>query len=405
MAATPFGTTIPRGATSFYDFSQNDDGGQPGATTAHEDEGSDTPATPPLATPTLNGNNGSSSSSSSTTTTSSPTGEKEIKSKPYTNPYETFNGTTLGDVEDFLKGRIEYYKSLEESEEDRLKREKREKHVGFLASLAEGLGTFHTAFSHARGVKAMDMPKMSAKAQELFEKAKAQRDKNNDRLVNLAITLANIQDKDRDFNLRVTQAEQQQNNWQQQFDAGRQDRADDVAFRDKQFDAGRKDRADDVAFRDKQLDENRRQFNVTSAEQRRHNRAAEGLQAAGIAETKRHNQASEDGKYTEFYSGNGMVRIPNTRLNQHNLSYIYQQIKVPVTDKGKPTGEYTTLPLTTTDSRGNLIPVSAEQMMQEIGAHIDDKNVQSALRAIGGEQVSKKKPLPGSETNGKKPLP
>lgn len=390
MAATPFGTTIPRGATSFYDFSQNDDGGQPGATTAHENEGSDTPATPPLATPTLNGNNGSSSSSTTTTTTA-------------TSPYAQFKGNNYAELENFLRSQMEAIKP--ETKEEREEREKREKHVGFLARLADGLGTFHTAFSHARGVKAMDMPKMSAKAQELFEKAKAQRDKNNDRLVNLAITLANIQDKDREFNLRVTQAEQQQSNWQQQFDAGRQDRADDVAFRDKQFDAGRKDRADDVAFRDKQLDENRRQFNVTSAEQRRHNRAAEGLQAAGIAETKRHNQASEDGKYTEFYSGNGMVRIPNTRLNQHNLSYIYQQIKVPVTDKGKPTGEYTTLPLTTTDSRGNLIPVSAEQMMQEIGAHIDDKNVQSALRAIGGEQVSKKKPLPGSETNGKKPLP
>ena len=83
MSATQFGTTIPRGATSFYDFSQNNGG-------------NGTPAPPPLATPTLNGNNGS--SSSSTTTTSSPTGEKEIKSKLYTNPDETFNGTTIGDV-------------------------------------------------------------------------------------------------------------------------------------------------------------------------------------------------------------------------------------------------------------------------------------------------------------------
>lgn len=36
---------------------------------------------------------------------------------------------------------------------------------------------------------------MSAKAKELFEKAKAQRDKDNDRLVNYAITLGNIKDK------------------------------------------------------------------------------------------------------------------------------------------------------------------------------------------------------------------
>ena len=156
MVTKPFGTTIPRGTTSFYDFSQSDDG-QSGATTANEDEGSGTPASPQLATPPLNGNNGS-SSSSSTTTTSSPTAEKEIKSKPYTNPDETFNGTTIGDVEDFLKGRIEHYKSLEESEEDRQKREKRERRYKSLAAIGDILGSFHKAYSHARGVEAMDLP-------------------------------------------------------------------------------------------------------------------------------------------------------------------------------------------------------------------------------------------------------
>ncbi len=189
MEATPFGTTIPRGATSFYDFSQNDDGGQPGATTTQDDGGSGTPATPPLATPTLNGNNGSSSSSSSTTTTSSQTGEKEIKSKPYTNPDETFNGTTLGDVEDFLKGRIEYYKSLEESEEDRLKREKRERRYKNLAAIGDILGSFHKSYSQARGVEAMELPSISERAQERIDKARLEREKNADRLMNYVITL------------------------------------------------------------------------------------------------------------------------------------------------------------------------------------------------------------------------
>ena len=176
MATNLFGTTIPRDATSFYDFSQNDDGEQPGATAT------------------------------------------------VTSPYAQFKGNNYAELEEFLRGQMDAIKP--ETKEEREKREKREKRIGFLARLAEGLGTFHTAFSHARGIKAMDMPKMSAKAKELFEKAKAQRDKDNDRLVNYAITLGNIKDKDRDFNFRVTQAEQQQNNWQQQFDAGRQDRAD-----------------------------------------------------------------------------------------------------------------------------------------------------------------------------------
>lgn len=365
MAANPFGTTIPRGATSFYDFSQNDDGQQPVATT-QDDGGNGTPAPPSLATPTLVGNGGSSSSTTTTTTTT-------------TSPYAQFKGNNYEELEQFLRGQMESIKP--ETKEEREKREKREKRVGFLARLAEGLGTFHTAFSHARGIKAMDMPKMSAKAKELFEKAKAQRDKDNDRLVNYAITLGNIKDKDRDFNFRVTQAEQQQNNWQQQFDAGRKDRADDVAFRDKKFDT-------DNEHWQKGFDENQRQFDVTSKEHERHNRASEGLQAAGIAETRRHNKASEDGKYTEFYSGNGMVRIPNTRLNQHNISYVFS--KTP--SAGRPTGGYNI-------STGQTTPVSADQMMDWIGSNIDDPNVQSALRAIGGVTTTEDNTPPSRRNN------
>ena len=382
MAANQFGTTIPRGATSFYDFSQNDDGEQPGANATQDDRENGTPAPPPLAIHTLNGNYGSNSSTSTTTTTT-------------TSPYAQFKGNNYAELEEFLRGQMDAIKP--ETKEEREKREKREKRVGFLARLAEGLGTFHTAYSHARGVKAMEMPKMSAKAKELFEKAKAQRDKDNDRLVNYAIALGNIKDKDRDFNFRVTQAEQQQNNWQQQFDAGRQDRADDVAFRDKKFDT-------DNEHWQKGFEENQRQFDVTAQENERSHRASERLQGASIAEQRRHNRASErlesqriaasqDGKYTEFYTGNGMIRIHNSRLNQHNIAVVFS--KTP--SAGRPTGDYNV-------STGQTTPVSADQMMYWIGSNIDDPNVQSALRAIGGEQTSKgKRPLP--RQNGKKKLP
>lgn len=362
----------------FYDFSQDDDEQTlTGATTTseHDDDGNDNQTLSPSETHTITGNNNS-------TTTKTIT----------TSPYDQFKGKNYEELEKFLRNQI---KSAEaETPEEREKREKREKRTMFLANLAEGLGTFHTAFSHARGVKAMDLPKMSAKAKERFEKAKSERDKDNDRLVNYAITLGKIKDADRDFNFRVTQAEQQQNNWQKTFDASRKDRADDVASRDKKFDS-------DNDHWQQGFDENKRQFDVTSKEHERHNRASEGLQAAGIAETRRHNKASEglegqriaasqDGKYTKFYSGNGMIRIPNSRLNQHNISYVFS--KTP--SAGRP------MPTTTLEGTK---PVSADQMMDWIGSNIDDPNVQSALRAIGGEQS--KKPLPGSETNGKKQLP
>jgi hypothetical protein len=250
----------------------------------------------------------------------------------------------------------------------------------FLARLAEGLGTFHTAFAHARGVKPMELPKMSAKAKERFEKAKAERDKDNDRLVNYAITLGKIKAADRDFNFRVAQAEQQQSNADRTFDAGRQDRADDVAFRDKKFDT-------DNEHWQKGFDENQRQFDITSREHAHHNRASEGLQGASLTETIRHNKVSEDGKYTEFYSGNGMVRVPNTRLNQHNISYVYKQTGLPLTK--------------TTRVNGRLVEtaLTAEEMMQRIGTHIDDPNVQSALRAIGGQTSTNDNTPPSRRTN------
>ena len=112
-----------------------------------------------------------------------------LKSKPYTNPDETFHGTTIGDVEDFLRGRIEHYKSLEESEEDRQKREKRERRYKNLAAIGDILGSFHKAYSHARGIEAMDLPSISEKAQERIDKARQEREKNADRLINYVITL------------------------------------------------------------------------------------------------------------------------------------------------------------------------------------------------------------------------
>lgn len=294
-----------------------------------------------------------------------------------TSPYAQFKGNNYAELEEFLQNQMKTAKV--ETPEEREKREKREKRTMFLARLADGLGTFHTAFAHARGVKPMELPSMSAKARERFEKAKAERDKDNDRLVNYAITLGKIKDADRDFNFRVTQAEQQQSNWREQFDAGRKDRADDVAFRDKKFDT-------DNEHWQQTFDEGQRQFDVTAKEHERHNRASEGLQGAALAETRRHNKASEDGKYTEFYSGNGMVRVPNTRLNHHNISYVFS--KTPSAGRPMPTTTYE-----------GTKPVSADQMMDWIGSNIDDPNVQSALRAIGGVTTTEDNTPPSRRNN------
>ena len=353
--AIRYNSALPLGATQFYDFSGKDEPEQ-GASAA-------TPSSP--AADSGDGGNGGGTSSASTSTTTT----------TYSSPYAQFKGSNNEDVINFIKERMGDYKP--ETPEEREKRERREKRTMFLARIANVLGDMHKAYSYQLGVKPMDVPDITAKARERIEKAKAERDKENDRILNYAITLGKLKDADRDFGLKVTQAEQQQSNWQQQFDAGRKDRADDVAFRDKKFDT-------DNEHWQKGFDEGVRQFDVTSAEQTRHNKASEGIQAAGVAETARHNKASEgiqraglaasqDGKYTEFYSGNGMVRVPNTSLNLHNISYVFN--KTPT--EGRPTGGYN---MTT----GQMTPVSSEQMMGWIGSNIDNPEVQQALRAIGG---------------------
>lgn len=372
MKTRDYGKVPNGGVTSFYDFSQDDDvNGQPGAGAVNDDDkpavgqGDVSGSTSPLATPTFTGNGGTSSSSSTTTTIS---------------PYAQFKGNNYKELEDFLLGQMGAVQP--ETKEERERRERREKRIGFLARLADGLGTFHTAFSHARGLKAMDMPNMSAKARERFEKAKAERDKDNDRLVNYAVTLGKIRDADRDFNFRVTQAEQQQSQWQQQFDAGRQDRADDVAFRDKKFDS-------DNEHWQKGFDENQRQFDVTAKEHERHNRASEGLQGASIAEQRRHNKASEgleaqriaasqDGRYTEFLlDDGGIIKVPNTRLNIQNISWIAKQAGIPTTKEVYKSGSF----VPTQEHR------TADELLMDIGQNLSNGNVRTALLHLGGQRA------------------
>lgn len=291
------------------------------------------------------------------------------------NPYEQFKGSSYDDVIDLIKDRMNEYKP--ETEDERKKREKREKRHLLLANIANVLGSMHKSYSYQRGVKPMDLVDVSAKVRERIDKAKAERQKDNDRMLNYAIALANLKGKDRDFNFRVTQAEQSQNNWREQFDASRKDRADDVAFRNKKFET-------DNEHWQTQFDENVRQFDITSKEHSRHNRATESLTARQIRETSRHNKAMEglsrDATYTEFYiPSGGLIKVKNSALNSYNLSYVFNQ--TPAAGRPQPSTNITT---------GQTIPVSADQMLQYIGQNVDDPNVQRALRRIGGQSSKSK---------------
>lgn len=299
-------------------------------------------------------------------------------------PYSGFTGSNYAELEDYIKGQMRDYKP--ETEEERKKRERYETRAKRLAAIADVLGTMHKTYAYQRGVQPMEVPGMTEKAQARFDKAKAERDRDRDRYLNYAIALGNLRDKDRDFRFSLEQARNQQNNWQVMHDDSRQDRKEDVDYRngranvddthwDKTFDYQKErdkvgDDRWDKNFRFQQQahrDEVGLQW-AAQAENARHNREGEGLQQRQLA-------LSQDGKYTEFYTGSGMIKLPNSRLNEHNIGYVFS--KTPT--EGRPSGGYNM-------STGQKTPVSPEEMMNWIGAHIDDKNVQKALRAIGGKE-------------------
>lgn len=197
MYTIPDKTSKPRGATSFYKFSQNDD---------EQNRQSATPA----PTPTANDNNkvmGASTSANNNQNGGTPVSQSAISgtaSTPDTrvsggtltkttttttsnSPSSQYGGNSYDDAINFIKKRMEEYKP--ETPEERQKREKHERNTMLLAGIADVLGNMHKAYSYQRGVKPMDIPDATAKTRERIEKAKAERDKAPDRYLDLLIKL------------------------------------------------------------------------------------------------------------------------------------------------------------------------------------------------------------------------
>lgn len=127
-------------------------------------------------------------------------------SQPSTAPRQRLSN--YAEMEDFLRKQMQDIKV--ETPEERAARERREKQKGFLARLADGLGSFHRAFSYARGVQPMDLPNMSAKAQERFERAKAAREADRDKYVSYALKIGDLKnDEDRTMREIAARAEAQ----------------------------------------------------------------------------------------------------------------------------------------------------------------------------------------------------
>lgn len=351
MAKINSGSSIPRGA--FYDFDGSSDNDGQNTPPAH-----DTPATPTPAT-----ENKDNTPASQTPAVATPPLRKD--------PYEGFTGSNYGELEDFIRDQMKDVKM--ETPEERKKRERREKIEGAINGIADmGMALGNLFFTTQYAPNAYNpQNSLSQKYQERMDKAKAEREKDKDRYMNYALTLGKLKDADRNFNFSVAQARQQQQNWQDTFDAGRKDRADDVAYRDKVYQAGRDDRKEDVQWRKdraaveddhwtKNFNESVRQFKVSSSLQRQ----SLNLQAQRLQIERESNSAT----YT-LGDGNGMVTVPKSAINSHNFAAVYNSLP---SNYRKAQGD----PIK--DMFGNIIGYgqpSAEAMAIAVGTYLGDNSV------------------------------
>ncbi len=375
------GSSIPRGATSFYDFDGSSDNDGQNTPPAH-----DTPSPPTPAT-----ENKDNTPAPQTPAVATPPLRKD--------PYEGFTGSNYGELEDFIRDQMKDVKM--ETPEERKKRERREKIEGAINGIADmGMALGNLFFTTQYAPNAYNpQNSLSQKYQERMDKAKAEREKDKDRYMNYALTLGKLKDADRNFNFSVAQARQQQQNWQDTFDAGRKDRADDVAYRDKVYQAGRDDRKEDVQWRKdraaveddhwtKNFNESVRQFKVSSSLQRQ----SLNLQAQRLQMERESNSAT----YT-LGEGNGKVSVPKSAINSLNFAAVYNSLpKNYRTAQGDPIQ----------DKLGNITGYAqpdAEAMAIAVGAYLGDQSVptsdktatRTALSQLGKKSGGKNRTMPG----------
>lgn len=264
-----------------------------------------------------------------------------------------------------LEKRMAEFKPLSEEELKKLRR--KQKIEGIISGVSDAAQSVaNLIFTHHYAPN-MYNPKegMSAKAKERFDKEKAQRDADADKYLQYALTIGKMKDADKQRGLQAWQTEQTLARQDRAFDAGRQDRADDVAFRNKDYDE-----------RVRQFKESVRQFNVSAANER----------ARINMESQRLAHSLKEGQITfNLGSGNGNVTLPLDKLNAQTVSRIYHTLSPEVRDKVQ--GD-----LIVRDGLvvGEKQPTT-EAMLIAIGANVESSPAtQNAIKQVAGLEVGNK---------------
>lgn len=286
-----------------------------------------------------------------------------------------------------LEKRMAEFKPLSEEELKKLRR--KQKIEGIISGVSDAAQSVaNLIFTHHYAPN-MYNPKegMSAKAKERFDKEKAQRDADADKYLQYALTIGKMKDADKQRGLQAWQTEQTLARQDRAFDAGRQDRADDVAFRNKDYDERVRqwqanfDRQgewheEEGQRWERQFKESVRQFNVSAANER----------ARINMESQRLAHSLKEGQMTfNLGSGNGNVTLTLDKLNAQTVSRIYHTLPPEVRDKVEG------------DSivRNGLVvgykQPTTEAMLIAIGANVESSPAtQNAIKQVAGLEVGNK---------------
>ncbi len=286
-----------------------------------------------------------------------------------------------------LEKRMAEFKPLSEEELKKLRR--KQKIEGIISGVSDAAQSVaNLIFTHHYAPN-MYNPKegMSAKAKERFDKEKAQRDADADKYLQYALTIGKMKDADKQRGLQAWQTEQTLARQDRAFDAGRQDRADDVAFRNKDYDERVRqwqanfDRQgewheEEGQRWERQFKESVRQFNVSAVNER----------ARINMESQRLAHSLKEGQMTfNLGSGNGNVTLTLDKLNAQTVSRIYHTLSPEVRDKvqGDPIVRDGLVV-------GYKLPTT-EAMLIAIGANVESSPAtQNAIKQVAGLEVGNK---------------
>lgn len=116
-------------------------------------------------------------------------GATSPNTSPNKDTSEPFTGSNLDDINKYLERQLKEYRQLEETDDERANRERREGRQRRLAAIGDILGSMHRAYSHARGVEPIKAPNVSDKIQARIDRARAERDRITDKVISLTTAL------------------------------------------------------------------------------------------------------------------------------------------------------------------------------------------------------------------------